>query len=75
MTISPPHAGNRDQGYRRSRNYGHPKGISLGTALTISGAAASPNMGYHSSPIVGLVMTLFNLRLGAWQQSRATGRR
>jgi Patatin-like phospholipase len=66
MTISPLHAGNRDQGYRRSRNYGHPKGISLGTALTISGAAASPNMGYHSSPIVGLVMTLFNLRLGAW---------
>ena len=41
-------------------------GISLGTALTISGAAASPNMGYHSSPIVGLVMTLFNVRLGAW---------
>jgi hypothetical protein len=23
-------------------------------------------MGYHSSPIVGLVMTLFNVRLGAW---------
>ncbi len=66
MTISPLHAGNRDLGYRRSRTYGHPTGISLGTALTISGAAASPNMGYHSSPIVGLVMTLFNVRLGAW---------
>jgi hypothetical protein len=23
-------------------------------------------MGYHSSPIVGLIMTLFNARLGAW---------
>ena len=43
-----------------------PEGITLGTAMTISGAAASPNMGYHSSPIVALIMTLFNLRLGAW---------
>ena len=29
-------------------------GITLGTAVAISGAAASPNMGYHSSPVVGL---------------------
>ncbi|MBB2962282.1 patatin-like phospholipase family protein [Methylobacterium sp. R2-1] len=43
-----------------------PNGISLGTAITISGAAASPNMGYHSSPLVAFVMTLFNVRLGAW---------
>lgn len=42
------------------------KGISLGTAITISGAAASPNMGYHSSPLIAFIMTLFNVRLGAW---------
>jgi hypothetical protein len=42
------------------------KGISLGTAITISGAAASPNMGYHSAPLIASVMTLFNVRLGAW---------
>ena len=41
-------------------------GITLGTAMTLSGAAVSPNMGYHSSPFVAFVMTLFNLRLGAW---------
>jgi hypothetical protein len=41
-------------------------GISLGTAMTISGAAASPNMGYHSSPSTAFLMTLFNVRLGAW---------
>jgi hypothetical protein len=41
-------------------------GISLGTAMTISGAAVSPNMGYHSSSFVAFVMTLFNVRLGAW---------
>ena len=27
------------------------KGMSLGSAMTLSGAAASPNMGYHSSPV------------------------
>ncbi|WP_428374490.1 patatin-like phospholipase family protein [Lichenicoccus sp.] len=41
-------------------------GISLGTAMTISGAAVSPNMGYYSSPLAAFIMTLFNLRLGAW---------
>jgi hypothetical protein len=41
-------------------------GISLGTAMTISGAAASPNMGYHSSAPVAFLLTLFNVRLGAW---------
>jgi hypothetical protein len=38
----------------------------LGTAVAISGAAASPNMGYHSSPALTFIMTLFNARLGSW---------
>ena len=46
--------------------YGGPQGISLGSAITISGAAASPNMGYHSSPFVTFILTLLNVRLGAW---------
>ena len=41
-------------------------GITLGAAMAISGAAVSPNMGYHSSPSAAFLMTLFNLRLGAW---------
>jgi hypothetical protein len=48
------------------RIYGGTNGISLGTAITISGAAASPNMVYHSSPAVTFLMTLFNARLGWW---------
>lgn len=54
--------------YRRSRDYGgrDTKGISLGTAVAISGAAVSPNMGYYSSPLVTFLMTLFNVRLGWW---------
>jgi hypothetical protein len=49
-------------------------GLSLATAMTISGAAVSPNWGYHSSPIVAFVMTLFNVRLGAWLPNPAVVR-
>ncbi len=66
FTVTPLHCGSIQAGYRDSATYGGRDGISLGTAVTISGAAASPNMGYHSSPLVGLIMTLFNVRLGAW---------
>ena len=52
--------------FRRSDEYGDSKGISLGTALAISGAAASPNMGYNSSPTLAFLMTMFNVRLGWW---------
>jgi hypothetical protein len=41
-------------------------GIKLGTAMAISGAAASPNMGYYTSAATGLFMTLFDVRLGWW---------
>ncbi len=41
-------------------------GVTLGTAMAISGAAASPNMGYHSSPPLAFLLTLFNVRLGWW---------
>ena len=64
FTVSALHCGSRDLGYRTSSQYGG--GITLGTAVAISGAAASPNMGYHSSPVVGFIMTLFNARLGSW---------
>lgn len=40
--------------------------LTLGTAIAVSGAAANPNMGYHTSTAAGFLLTLFNLRLGAW---------
>ncbi len=46
-------------------------GVSLATAMSISGAAASPNMGYHSSAATAFLMTLFNVRLGAWMANPA----
>ena len=55
-------------GFRETREYADKEGggITLGTALAISGAAASPNMGYNSSPLVTLMLALFNVRLGWW---------
>jgi hypothetical protein len=46
--------------------FGVPNGITVGTAMAISGAAASPNMGYHTSAVTALFMTLFDVRLGWW---------
>jgi hypothetical protein len=63
FTVSPLHCGYGDH-YRPAKEYAG--GISLGTAVAISGAAASPNMGYHSSPAMTFIMTLFNARLGSW---------
>lgn len=65
FTMSPLHCGSFFQvGYQRTEIYGGP--VCLGTAMTISGAAASPNMGYHSSPLLAFVMTFFSIRLGSW---------
>src|SRR5205085_2399918 len=50
FTVSALHSGSAYVGYRDSREYGGDDGISLGNAVTISGAAASPNQGYNSSP-------------------------
>jgi hypothetical protein len=74
FTATSLHCGSNRLGYRDSEDYGggldhlHAKNkpISLGSAMTISGAATNPNMGYHSSPVIGFLLTLFNVRLGSW---------
>jgi GNAT superfamily N-acetyltransferase len=62
--LSPVFCGSKGTDYRRLPEYAG--GLKLGCAVTISGAAAAPNMGYHSSPAVTALLTLFNVRLGAW---------
>ena len=66
FTVTPMHCGNFDLGFRDTARYGGRNGITLGTAVAISGAAASPNMGHYSSRTVGFIMTLLNARLGSW---------
>jgi hypothetical protein len=66
FSMTPLHCGNWSEGYRPSQLYGGSGGITVGTAVTISGAAANPNMGYSSSPVLSFLMAIFNVRLGAW---------
>jgi hypothetical protein len=67
----------KPDGYQRTEEYAYPKdsndpshemigGVRVGTAISISGAAASPNMGYHTSPPLAFLMTMFDVRLGWW---------
>lgn len=75
FTATALHCGSYPLGYRSSLSYGgglaavapfNTGPMTLGTAVAISGAAANPNWGYHSSPFVAFLMTLLNVRLGVW---------
>jgi len=78
-TLTPLHCGSRyparakansdpeELGYVKTKVYGgEDNQPTLGQAISISGAAASPNMGYHTSTVVAFLLTLFNVRLGWW---------
>lgn len=70
FTMTPLRCGSADLGFVSTLDYsGDDGGMSLGRAMTISGAAATPNMGYHTSALVAFVMTFFNVRLGWWLPS------
>ncbi len=65
FVLTPRYCGSVSTGFRPTAA-GYAGHLTLGAAITISGAAASPNMGYHSSPSVTALLTFFNARLGAW---------
>ena len=54
------------EGYRATPGYMEPAGPGLGSAVAISGAAANPNAGYHTSAPLAFLMTILNVRLGWW---------
>ncbi len=69
FTFTRLHCGSSLVGYRKSEHYAKTKSenaMTLGGAMAVSGAAANPNMGYHSSTVLTFLMTLFNVRLGVW---------
>lgn len=61
-------------GFWPTASYTGYEGPSLGSVMAVSGAAASPNMGYHSSPAMGFLLTVFNVRLGRWYPNPETGK-
>jgi len=73
FTMAPLHCGFYKY-YRRTRDYALGR-LTLGEAVATSGAAASPNMGYHSNPALAFLMTIFNVRLGMWLGNPRHGKR
>jgi hypothetical protein len=57
-----------EYGFRRTREFGQPanNGVFLGTAMAISGAAFNSNAGFHTSPSLAFLLTVFGVRLGWW---------
>jgi hypothetical protein len=66
FVFSKYHCGSARTGYRCTSEY-MDGSVSLGTAVAISGAAVSPNMGAKSpSAALSMLLALFNVRLGYW---------
>ncbi len=67
FVLTPDYCGSRGTGYAKlSKSTVADRNLSLGRAITISGAAADPNMGWHQSAPQTALMTVFNARLGWW---------
>jgi hypothetical protein len=63
----------RFNGYVKTASYAYPpEGVHISTAVAISGAALSPNWGYHSNPATAFLLTVFNARLGWWLRNPRT---
>lgn len=66
FTMSRRFCGSLHTGYRPTSDYMAGQ-LSLGTAVSVSGAAASPNMGAKTpSAALAMLMALLNVRLGFW---------
>jgi hypothetical protein len=67
FVFTPAYCGSAAAGIDAFRPTGsYAEGVLVGSAMAISGAAAAPNAGYCTIPGLSLLMTLFNIRLGAW---------
>jgi hypothetical protein len=73
--LSPLYCGSLSTGYQPLPDDFRRGNMTLGRAVAISGAAADPNMGHHTSPAVIALMTVFNTRLGWWIENPSRGGR
>lgn len=65
FVFSKCYCGSESTGYRRTESY-HRGKVELATAMAVSGAAASPEMGTSRNPFLAMVMTMLNYRLNIW---------
>jgi hypothetical protein len=63
-------------GFRQTKEFGDPThgGVFLGTAMAISGAAFNSNAGFHTSPTLAFLLTIFGVRLGWWAGNPRRGK-
>jgi hypothetical protein len=74
FTLAAGYCGSLRTGYRPTKDYMGGR-MTLGTALAVSGAAASPNMGAKTtSAALAMLMALLNVRLGFWAPNPAKER-
>lgn len=64
--LSPLFCGSKLTGYVPTDQYDDYRTMTLPAAVTISAAAVNPGMGMYSSPLLSILVTLFNARLGCW---------
>ncbi len=64
--LSPLHCGAKLTGYVRTAHFPGYRELTLAAATTISAAAVNPGMGSYSNPLLSILLTLFNARLGFW---------
>lgn len=65
--VSVPSVSLSEFAFRRTDRYAFGEyGPFLGTTAAISGAAFTSNAGFHTSPSLAFLLTIFNVRLGWW---------
>jgi hypothetical protein len=74
FVLSKKYCGSLRTGYRETNEY-MGGDFSLGTAVAVSGAAVSPNMGsLKTTASLAMLMTLLNVRLGYWAPTPSKSR-
>jgi hypothetical protein len=66
FVLSPFYCGSESTGYQPLPVDFRRDNMTLGRAIAISGAAADPSMGHHTTTAVTALLTIFNTRLGWW---------
>ncbi|WP_422924369.1 patatin-like phospholipase family protein [Singulisphaera sp. PoT] len=68
FVMTPLHCGSKGVGYADVTE-ATTSNLTLGRAITISGAAIDPNMSFYQSSGLTALLTIFNARLGYWMQN------
>ncbi|WP_337175045.1 patatin-like phospholipase family protein [Paludisphaera sp.] len=74
--LSPLYCGSKSVGFRKLPEAGQAsRNLTLGRAMSVSGAAVDPNMGVYQSGALTALLAVFNARLGWWVQNPRDARR